>query len=148
MTPLQKKIKAFKTRLKRSEKEVDKQITNILNANKSYLIELNTSQLVEGKDSHGDSMGTTIPYRSAKYATYKHQINPLPGLGVPDLRLTGDYWDSIRAIIKARQVQMIATDSKASQLARYEAIGLAPESYPEVSNLLRRKLNFKRIIHA
>lgn len=146
MTILQRKIKAFQRRLRNSEKTVTKEIQMVLNANKMFLIELNTSQLAEGIDSHGDSMGNTIPYKSAAYATYKNRLNPLPGLGTPDLRLTGDYWDSIQAVVKAREVQMIATDSKAGKLARYEGIGLAPESLPEVSNLLRQKMNLKRII--
>lgn len=146
MSPLQRKLKAFRRRIRNSEKTVTKDIQQVLNANKMFLIELNTSQLVEGKDRYGDSMGSTIPYKSAEYATFKNRLNPLPGLGTPDLRLTGDYWDSIRAIVRAREIEMIATDSKAGILARYEGIGLAPESLPEVSNLLRNKLNLRKIV--
>lgn len=146
MSPLQKRLRDLKRKFSRSEAEMSKEIQRVLNANKMFLIELNTSQLAEGKDRHGDSMGTTIPYKSAEYATFKNQLNPIPGLGVPDLRLTGDYWDSIQAVVKNREFEMIATDSKAPILARYEGIGIAPENMPEISGLIRNRVNAKKVV--
>ncbi len=138
MTPLEKKLKRYKGRLGNVQTKIDREMTNVLKRNRLFLAELNRSQLLEGNNEEGQPIGNTNPYRSVGYSNYKNELNPLPGKGNPDLRLSGDYWDSIDATIKNKEIEMIAKDEKAPQLAHYRGIGIAPFNYPEISELLRR----------
>jgi hypothetical protein len=53
--------------------------------NDSLVIDMNTSQLMEGKDSEGNDLA---PYRNPDYAAFKATLNPK---GVTDLKLSGDF---------------------------------------------------------
>ncbi len=138
MTPLEKKLKRYKGRLGNVQTKIDREMTNVLKRNRLFLAELNRSQLLEGINEEGQRIGYTNPYKSLDYAIYKNELNPLAGEGNPDLRLTGDYWDSIDATIKNKEIYMIAKDEKAPKLEHYRGIGIAPFNYPEISELLRR----------
>ncbi len=53
-------------------------------------VELNTAQLYEGKDGNDQPLNPT--YASPKYARVKNEMNPTPGYGNPDLKLTGAFY--------------------------------------------------------
>ena len=55
---------------------------------------LNTEQMEEGKDSKDQKISPG--YRSSSYARMKNQMNPKPGMGVPDLKLTGAFYKGYR----------------------------------------------------
>lgn len=60
---------------------------------KEELIFLNQQQLYErGTDGEGKKLKR---YKNKSYAKKKHRLNPLPGLGVPDLFLKGNLLDSM-----------------------------------------------------
>jgi hypothetical protein len=93
------------------------------------VIEKNLDQLGDGKSKNGTPLKK---YASDNYAVFKHRLNPSPGLGNPDLKLTGKYWDGW--FIKQTgetQYEMGSTDSKAAYLdAHYnkEQYGLDSDS--------------------
>jgi hypothetical protein len=143
MSPLEKKLHKYSVKVKNAQPSINKGIREILNKNKTFLKDLNTSQLIDGLDETGAKIGDSEPYRSNVYATYKNDLNPLAGIGNPDLNVTGDYWESITAIIKGRVIQMFAKDPKAPVLSHYNGIGIADYNYKEISDLIRRFITFK-----
>ena len=68
----------------------DKIINESLNETKDEFKSINKEQLRAGKTNTGKNIAPK--YRSKKYALAKNQMNPLPGLGNPDLHLTGAFY--------------------------------------------------------
>lgn len=73
----------------------------------------NREQLLNGFTSAGTRLGK---YRSYKYALAKNALNPLPGLGNPDFKLTGDFHRAIKAELFNGTVGVHSYDSKAEKL--------------------------------
>ena len=92
-------------------------------------------QLRFGESSTG---GTLRKYRNPSYARMKNAMNPLPGLGNPDLRLTGAFHRGITAKVEGGKIVVSSSDSKAPELeaAFNEDLiyGLHPESRKEFIN--------------
>lgn len=76
--------------------------------------QLNKEQLRAGKTNTGDEIAPR--YRSNKYAIAKNEINPLPGLGTPDLRLTGAFYAGIDAEPGKDVIDIISKDEKGPAL--------------------------------
>lgn len=70
-------------------------------------------QLYSGFDSKGQRL---LSYRSSIYAKKKNEMNSIPGLGNPDLKLTGAFYNSMRADIDNDGLMVYATDDKTSML--------------------------------
>jgi hypothetical protein len=70
-------------------------------------------QLLEGKNAKGQKIGR---YRNPAYARMKAAMNPVPGLGVPDLKLTGDFWKGIYVDIRGDRVIIDSVDEKTQDL--------------------------------
>lgn len=106
------KITDMIDRLKRATApEQEKAILSIIDQNKSYVVDLNTSQLFAGKDNQGQLLKP--PYKLEKYAEFKKTLNPA---GVVDLRLTGQFYNSFYADASKFPVRVFATDEKTSEL--------------------------------
>lgn len=84
------------------------------------LIRLNKEQLLHGKTSDGDLLA---PYRSEDYANYKHGLNPLPGFGTPDYRLTGAFFSGFVVTISGDVEDIHSTDPKTQKLEDREGGG-------------------------
>jgi hypothetical protein len=65
-------------------------------------IDLNTQQMYEGKDSQDEQIQPT--YKRPRYARVKNQMNPTPGYGVPDLKLSGDFYKGYTLKVDGDQV--------------------------------------------
>ena len=66
-------------------------------AETSYAIsELNKLQLSEGKYRTGEYLNPL--YSNPFYANYKQGLNSTPPSGVPDLRLTGSFYDAFHVL--------------------------------------------------
>lgn len=64
--------------------------------------DLNRAQLFQrGEDSQGRKLSK---YRNARYARYKNQRNPQPGLGNPDAYLTGDLFRRLKMAVAGNLV--------------------------------------------
>lgn len=84
-------------------------------------------QFLEGKNSKGKRIGR---YRNPAYARLKAQMNPVPGLGNVDLRLTGEFLKGVYTEIRGDQVIVDSVDEKTNDLAeKYGEVifGLAPD---------------------
>lgn len=75
---------------------------------------LQKDQLKAGKTNKGDTIRPR--YRSPKYARVKNEMNPLPGIGVPDLFLTGKFYSGIDAEPGRDVIDIISKDSKGPEL--------------------------------
>lgn len=88
--------------------------TDALEDTASVIAEKNREQLEEGFDSNRENL---LPYRSKVYAGMKNQMNPKPGYGNPDLKLTGAFYRGIRAEVNDDgEVHTYSTDSKDGKL--------------------------------
>lgn len=117
---------------------------NILSDNEAELLNLNRTQLYSGYDGYGRQLRA---YRNAQYAVEKHEMNPQPGYGVPDLYLTGSTYAKMKALINSQTVDLFSEDEKWKKLElQYgEAIGrLNTESI----NTLRKQVIQPNLVHA
>lgn len=88
---------------------------------KNELADFNRDQLNEGFDSQGNRLKK---YRNKSYAIKKNSINPLPGLGNPDLRLTGSFHKSIFIEVVSDRIKFFASDKKAKMLEQRYGLDL------------------------
>ena len=66
---------------------------------------LNTEeQLFKGLDTEGNQL--TPLYKSPSYARKKNQLNPAPGLGVPDLKLSGSFYQKQKLTVQGDTLQL------------------------------------------
>lgn len=70
----------------------------------------NRAQLVTGQDKQGGKI--TPRYRNNKYARVKNELNPVPGLGVPDLKVTGAFHRGLRADLVGDTIKIESSDRK------------------------------------
>jgi len=75
-----------------------------LNQSQYEWLGLNRGQLHDGQDNTGRLQ--TRLYKEERYAEYKHELNPVPGFGIPDFFITGDYYNSIQMTINQAQWQI------------------------------------------
>lgn len=74
---------------------------------------LNKDQLLHGKQSDGQPIRDYVLH---SYAMLKHDMNPLPGFGIPDYRLTGAYYNAFIATADSDGLHVYNTDPKAPYL--------------------------------
>jgi hypothetical protein len=114
--------------------EIDKGrlVDECLSELRTLVIDLNLFQLEQGLNATGKKLGR---YKSNSYAKRKNQMNSLPGFGIPDLKLTGAFWNAFKTDLKSGVMDIYSTDPKAAwQEDRYAKIyGLTPENL----NILR-----------
>ena len=93
-TDLQQKIASL---------NVEQIINSVYNETKAQLEDLNTEQLSAGINVNG---GTFPKYEFPEYAKLKNKMNPVPGIGNPDLKYTGDFHRSITAEITGTKIDI------------------------------------------
>lgn len=100
-------------------------------------------QLMAGKTKSGDPIEPV--YLSNKYAAAKNEMNSLPGLGVPDLRLTGAFYEGIDVEVGNDDLDIISKDSKGPQLENKYAdiFGLGTDFKSDYLDILRPVVNEK-----
>lgn len=104
-------------RLKNAWASVDlvKEVSAIAADNEKAIADYNREQLFkQGEDSDGRKLRK---YRRPRYARVKHEMNPLPGLGNPDLFVTGDFHRSIFTDVRGPRIIFDAKDWKVEKLA-------------------------------
>lgn len=96
-----------------SEDTLDASLLAIVDRNKSSALDMNISQLFAGRDSKD---GNLVQYRSDSYAKFKNNLNPKPGFGNPDLKLTGEFYQGFFADTSKFPVIFSSNDSKTEKL--------------------------------
>lgn len=130
-----------------SEQEQERALLLIIERNKAIVLDLNTKQLFEGRDSQGKNLQP--PYKNAKYAELKRRLNPAE---VVDLRLTGAFHDSFFINDAEFPVTFGASDEKTGELVtKYgpDIFGLSVESKTELNDQIREEITdyYKREVY-
>ena len=94
-------------------------------------IQLNTEQqLFKGVDADGGQL--TPLYKSKSYARKKNEMNAAPGYGVPDLKLTGSFYENQKLTVNGDDINLDSDVDHAQYLEKnYGAAkiyGLDPEN--------------------
>jgi hypothetical protein len=90
--------------------------------------------MMKGLDSRGKKIRR---YRNRHYAAKKHQMNAAPGLGTPDLRLTGAFQRSLSLHAGGSSAEVIGNDDKTGDLLAAfgeDILGLNEESKDQYRN--------------
>ena len=100
---------------------------------KPELLQLNKDQLMnEGVDKNKRKLKS---YSSNSYAVRKNRMNPFPGLGTPDLYLTGSFQDGFTLRINSKSTfDIYSTNSKNNDLTKKygkDIFGLTEDSKTE-----------------
>lgn len=93
--------------------DTDQIIQQSMEQTKDVLADLNVEQMNKGLNAKGEKIGE---YRSEAYAEMKHSMNPLPGFGIPDLRLTGAFYRGTSVSISGQKVIIDSSDEKSADL--------------------------------
>lgn len=122
------------------------------------IIKLNTDNPDSGQLIHGkNSLGIEISpgYYLLTYSIEKEDLNPLPGFGVPDLKLTGAFYAGFKVDVEKGYFTISSTDEKADMLeSKYgiEIYGLTKENltkyslnvfYPQLKKYITEKTGLK-----
>lgn len=83
-------------------------------------IDANREQMMDGLRNDGNTIGSPPgrPYMSLKYAKEKNEMNSRPGIGNPDLKLTGAFHASMQMDVQNDVILVTATDPKAEDLEK------------------------------
>jgi hypothetical protein len=103
-------IEKYAEHLRSVADQQEKIVLEVIQRNEPTLVDLNTAQLMEGKDADGNSLGE---YRNEDYARFKRTLNPR---GVVDLKLEGDFHDSIYIEAQRFPIFADARDPKTGKL--------------------------------
>lgn len=102
-------------------------LKNAIQVHKDEAVEMNVDQLRRGIGIDGNKL--TPEYTSPLYAAEKAAQNPLPGFGVPDLILRGDYTKGFEGkVINDEVLRIESTDFKE---------GFLPKRYPKGQGLTK-----------
>jgi hypothetical protein len=121
-------VRELKGKLERLKQSLPAIAEQSIEAVKQDYVAAQKYQLEQGTTAEG---GTFRKYQSSAYARRKNQMNPLPGLGNPDLKYTGAFYRGISATVANGKIKVQSSDSKAVELeAKYgkdKIFGLNPE---------------------
>lgn len=122
-------VTIFSNYIKKLERNLpvirEKKIYAILEKHSDTVVDLNTGQLFDGKDSKGEMLAS---YRSEKYAGFKLTLNPK---GVTDLKLEGNFWAGIFINSKFFPLTTYSKDEKTDKLVKQygkDIFNLSPKS--------------------
>ena len=130
--------------------DIKQMLYEVLDQTDTILTDLNKEQLYSGFDSEGQRLSE---YKQKEYSLFKNELNPAPGLGNPDLYVTGAFYDSFKIRIESNKVLFLADDSKALELiSKYgnailglseNNLGIYLKNYlqPMMTEKLKTKLN-------
>ena len=122
--------------LQRRWKTIDirKAAASIISDNKQQIADLNREQLMDGFNKEGKKLKK---YQSNSYAARKNRMNSAPGLGNPDLYLTGRFHEAMNVKINSKvSYEIFSADSKTSDLTKKygkDIFGLTEESRDKAS---------------
>lgn len=134
--PTRRSITQLKAAWQQARDNIIPTIVRILTEHERDILELNWSQLYSGYDGYGRQLQE---YRDAGYAAMKHEMNPQPGFGTPDLYLTGSTYEKMRAVINSQTLGIDSKDEKSAALQSKYGEGIFKLSSDSI-NILRREV--------
>lgn len=79
-------------------------VESVEDTEKDFIEANTTGQLLFGIDKNDQRI--TPGYKSKYYAKKKALINPLPGLGTPDLKVSGNFYDKMRIKVNRENIEI------------------------------------------
>lgn len=112
---------------------VEQALHDAFQQNAQAIEDKNREQLFEGYDRNGKRLK---PYRRAKYARVKNEMNPLPGLGNPDFKVTGAFYRGVHVTVEGQVIKTNLSDSKSDELLKRDPdiIGVGGNYRKEIIN--------------
>lgn len=102
---------------------------------KDLITGIQRQQMFHGLNAKGEKIGR---YRNSKYARVKNEMNPLPGVGIPDLKVTGAFYGGFKTVVTPQVFITTSSDGKNAELTeKYDPFGLNMESKSEYSKELK-----------
>lgn len=103
--------------------DTEKVINATMDKSLDALTEKNKEQMFAGFDKTGNKISPK--YRKNKYARIKNEMNPTPGFGTPDLKVTGDFYAGMATVRDGNVLNEFSTDYKNEWLdEKYDPFGL------------------------
>lgn len=135
-------IREVYRRLQRVKEALPDIAKNAIDDTAKQWVELNQEQVLKGEDRNGESLGR-YKYPTGRYARMKNVLNPLPGLGNKDYRLSGDYYKGMFLIVDNGVIRQGSADEKAKWLEQNkdQRYGLQSESKIEYIKKMRPVFN-------
>ncbi len=93
---------------------LEAEVPRIIQKLSAEMVDYNLHQLEMGLTSDGITI--TPRYRNAKYAAFKNTLDPTAGYGVPNLKLTGDFYAGFHVQLKGMVFEFGSRDSKSALL--------------------------------
>jgi len=111
----------------------DRIIDEVFSSLSKEIIELNQNQLSYGLNAEGKKFRR---YKNAAYSNKKARMNSRPGIGIPDLKVKGNFWEDFKTDIRSGVIDIYSTNFVAefledgtSKMQAFDNIyGLTPES--------------------
>lgn len=103
-------------------------IENCMIDGQDVLTEMQRKQMLLGVNSLDRKIGK---YKNKNYAEKKHAMNPKPGFGFKDLKLTGEFQRSIMVEPRDAEVIFTSNDEKTNEIVNREGsviFGLTPKN--------------------
>ncbi len=91
-----------------------------------------------GEDAQGHKLK---PYKDKKYAAMKHGMNPKPGMGVPDLYLSGRLYKNMQVQDKGNGYEIVSTVPYFPAVLKAQGIA-ALQLQADTKQVFRRKALF------
>lgn len=117
------------------ELDLKRELPRSIENTSGTIAEINRSQLYEGLDSKNVTLNPI--YSNPFYAEFKQSLNSRPPNLVPDLRLTGAFYDAFEVTVDPVFYEIDSSDEKSEHLKlKYgdEIFGLTPDSKSEYAN--------------
>lgn len=86
---------------------------NTLRKEPEFIPRLIRLQMYQGLHGSGGQIGR---YRDPEYAADKHDMNPAPGFGNMDLKLTGSFYEKIETMYSGSDAESFSKDPKNKKL--------------------------------
>ena len=95
--------------------DIDEVSESAFEASEEDFARLNREQMIEGFDKTGNRFKK---YANNAYAAKKQAMNPQPGFGNPDLKLTGSFQRQLRVDVDGEKVRIYSLDEKSAFLEK------------------------------
>jgi hypothetical protein len=113
-------------------------IDRVMQDSSDFIADQNAEQMFHGERKDGDTIAPE--YQNPDYAAAKNTQNPLPGEGVPDLRLTGAFYAGIYVKVEGDKIIYGSTDPKAAKLEKKYGKGIWGLNAPFKAEVMREKV--------
>lgn len=91
--------------------------SEVMGENSDPLTEIVRQQQLSGEDAENNPFYIYKDARATRgYADYKNQLNPLPGYGIADFKLTGDFQNAMYLKVTGQDFEFDSSDPKADRL--------------------------------